>query len=318
MYYEFDNKSFNNQDEFVEYLIKRRDESSNSHMIRRYVNHGKIWTNDERMLLKKEIKSSDFIELCNKFGRSPKSIFAEILNHYRIDFYNEDDFFSKINSSEKKKKFQIKEKDKGNDIDIEMLIAMKIYILFRKFNESPYQDVVIKTIKGAIECKDFQSSSNERKAFYLCSLCEVFRRLEMSEELIVARRTLMNYSDTSLYNLYKDIIDEEKKLSFNLDQLFDSTFTVNDKDLPFSFNPDKISKKYKVLQKNTYDFNGVRSRYYEVSGTNNIPYLLFNLNIEVFINHSLFLLDKTLPEIIESHFSKETSENILRFLRPTK
>ena len=139
----------------------------------------------------------------------------------------------------------------------------------------------------------------------------------MNDDLIDARRVLKNYSTTNLYNLYMDIIEQENKQNYNLEQLFDSTFTVNDIKLSFSFDRDKISNKYKVTPKNIYDFNNVRSRYFEVTGPNNIPYILFNMNAEDFINHSRFLLDKTLPEIIKSHF-QTASENILRFLNINK
>ena len=210
------------------------------------------------------------------------------------------------------------EKDKGNDINIEMLIAMKIYILFRKINGNPYQDKVIKTIKEALVSDDFQSFGNERKAFYLCSLCEIFRRLEMNKELINSRSALKKFSGTNLFNLYMNIIEEENKQSFNLNNLFDSTFRVNDRYLPFRFDPDKISEKYEVIENTIYGYDRVHSVYIEVSGTNNIPYILFNLDLEMFINQSLFLLDKTLPQIIESHFPRSTSENILRFIRATK
>ena len=192
---------------------------------------------------------------------------------------------------------------------------MKVYKLFKNINHKAYVENIIKLLMKCINCNEFLTFSDERKGFYLTSMCEIYRRLDDFQELITWRKKFEEYNQTNIFNLYKTVLDKEEDVAKNDHAIYD----VYSDGVPFQFNTStgfpklvlsKIStsllcKQSRVSLFSDYPFT------YEVFGIILVPYYLFDLQMKDLINYSKFLEDVILPDIIKSHFSKEYSINIL-------
>ena len=280
-----------------------------------FSNHGKPWTPKERISFSEISKKTNFIDLCSQFGRRPNGIYFALLQKYRINAERESAKYDRELSIERINKYSINNETVA--LDNNLIVMMKVYKLFKNINHKAYGENVIKVLRECINCNEFLTFSDERKGFYLSSMCEIYRRLDDFQELIIWRKKFEEYNQTNIFNLYKTVLDKEEDVAKNDHEIFD----VYSDGVPFQFNTStgfpklvlsKISSKFTIQAIEEYHFfSDYPFTYHEVYGITTIPYYLFDLQMKDLINHSKFLEDVILLDIIKSHFSKEYSKKIL-------